>query len=229
MAKLSAVGLNFVINVCQIDDKFATTQIAKRLMSFDTEHLKGLLNANPLFVFALESEAAAEFTHVNHAFVGIGKVNATYHLQKHLSVNKPSIVVNLGTAGSSKHVGGEVVCCTRFVQRDMDVTALGFEKYQTPFSTEPVVLEYGLSLPNLAEETCGTGDNFEVSHATSAYDVVDMEAFSLAWVAKQEGVPFLCLKYISDGADGEAATDWQEAVHLAAVALKKTLTDFLNS
>lgn len=190
--------------------------------------LQKLLAGNPLYVFALESEAAQEFAHVKHAFVGIGKVNATYHLLKHIAANKPSIIVNLGTAGSSKHTGGEVVCCTKFVQRDMDVTALGFEKYQTPFSSQPIVLEYGFTVPGLSEETCGTGDSFEMAHATSAYDVIDMEAFALAWVAKQEDIPFLCLKYISDGANGEAATDWQVAVHLAAVALKKALESIKN-
>lgn len=185
--------------------------------------LKALLSENPLYVFALESEAAEEFAHVNHTFVGVGKINATYNLLKAIALNKPSIIINIGTAGSSKHLGGEVVCCTKFVQRDMDVTALGFEKYQTPFATQPTVLDYGLPLPDLPEETCGTGDTFEMAHATIAYDIIDMEAFALAWVAKQEGIPFLCLKYISDGANGEAANDWQVTVHLAAVALKKAL------
>ncbi len=192
-------------------------------MNIDQSKLTELLQANPLYVFALESEAAQEFAHLKPLFVGVGKVNATYHLAKRLATYKPSIIVNLGTAGSSKHVGGEVVCCTRFVQRDMDVTALGFERYQTPFSDNPLVLEYGCKLPGLPEETCGTGDSFEMAHATAAYDVIDMEAFALAWVAKQQDIPFLCLKYISDGANDEAANDWQVAVHLAAVALKKAL------
>lgn len=198
-------------------------------MPTEQDTLRKLLNADPLYVFALESEAAQEFTHVNHAFVGIGKVNATYNLLKHIAAHKPSIIVNLGTAGSNKHAGGQVVCCTRFIQRDMDVTALGFEKYQTPFSTQPVLLEYGFKLPGVPQETCGTGDSFEMAHATTAYDVIDMEAFALAWVAKQENIPFLCLKYISDGADGEAATDWQVAVHLAAVALRKALDNIMDS
>jgi len=33
----------------------------------------------------------------------------------------------------------------------------------------------------------------------------------------------LCLKYISDGADGMAADDWMEQVHNAAAAFKKIL------
>jgi hypothetical protein len=38
----------------------------------------------------------------------------------------------LSSAGSSEYKTGEVVCCTQFIQRDMDVTPLGFPKYKTP-------------------------------------------------------------------------------------------------
>lgn len=50
-----------------------------------------------------------------------------------------------------------------------------------------------------------------------------MEAYALAHVALKENIPFLCLKYISDGADEDAAGSWKEQVHLAGVALKKAL------
>jgi adenosylhomocysteine nucleosidase len=43
----------------------------------------------------------------------------------------------------------------------------------------------------------------------------------------QEEIPFLCLKYISDGADGAAATDWPETVKMASVALRNALDDIL--
>jgi adenosylhomocysteine nucleosidase len=194
----------------------------------EIEKLQSLLSDKPLFVFALESEAANEFENANCLFVGIGKINATFNLLKKVIDNKPSIIVNLGTAGSSKHKGGEVVCCTRFIQRDMDVTPLGFQLYETPFAAQPIIMEYGISWPGLSQETCGTGDNFELEHTTNAYDVVDMEAFALAWVAKQLDIPFLCLKYISDGANSEAANDWEVAVHLAAIALKKQLNRYIN-
>lgn len=36
-------------------------------------------------------------------------------------------------------------------------------------------------------------------------------------------IPFMCLKYISDGADGTAADDWAVQVHNAAVAFKRIL------
>ncbi len=185
--------------------------------------IKALLSQDPLFVFALESEARHHFSKLPLLFIGIGKVNAVYHLTRKILEKRPSIIVNLGSAGSSKHVRGQVVCCTRFIQRDMDVRPLGFEKYITPFLEGESILTNGLKLEHLPQGACGTGDNFEVGHTTDDYDVIDMEAYGLAFVAQQEKIPFLCLKYITDGADGQAAEDWQTALEHAAEALKGAL------
>lgn len=176
-----------------------------------------------LFTFALASEAAEVFEAHNPLICGIGKVSATYQLQKAIQRERPSVIVNLGSAGSNYFQRGEVICCTKFIQRDMDVMALGYERYETPLSGLPPVLEYGLSMDGLQEGICGTGDNFEMAHAATEYNVVDMEAYALALVAMKEDIPFLCLKYISDGADGNAATDWTVQVHRAAVAFGKVL------
>lgn len=178
---------------------------------------------NVLFTFALDAEAAMVFTEYNHLICGIGKVSATYHLLKAIQRKRPALIVNLGSAGSSHFRRGEVVCCTKFIQRDMDVRGLGYERYETPLSGVPPVLEYGLSMQGLHQGVCGTGDNFEMAHTAAAYNVVDMEAYALALVAMKEDIPFLCLKYISDGADDNAADDWTEQVHRAAVAFGKVL------
>ncbi len=179
-----------------------------------------------LFVFALESEAADVFGNYNLLFTGIGKINAAYHLTRSISMQKPKLIVNLGSAGSCEFKRGEVVCCTQFVQRDMDVTGLGFRKYETPLSGQEPVLHYGLKLQGLPEGICGTGDSFEMAHACPDYNVLDMEAYALALIAMKENIPFLCLKYISDGADGMAAEDWTTQVHHAAVALKSVIARF---
>lgn len=186
-----------------------------------------LLKQNPLFVFALPEESAGEFNDVDTAIVGVGKAQAIYNLLKRIHKKRPGIIVNVGSAGSSHFKAGEVVCCTQFIQRDMDVTALNFEKYQTPFSAIDPIIQYGYEVPHLPKGICGSGDNFEVSHNATDYNVVDMEAYPLAWVAMQESIPFLCLKYISDGANGQAAQDWNVAVHLAAAALRKTVNALL--
>src|SRR5690625_5676185 len=79
-----------------------------------------------LFTFALESEAANLFNEYNLLICGIGKVNASYHLMKAIQRKRPSVIVNLGSAGSNHFKKGEIVCCTKFIQRDMDVRVLGF-------------------------------------------------------------------------------------------------------
>jgi len=178
---------------------------------------------NTLFSFALESEAADVFEGQNVVFTGIGKVNAAYELTKVIHQQKPALIVNLGTAGSNYFAKGEVICCTKFVQRDMDVRGLGFQLYETPLSGVPPLLEYGLEMEGLKLGICGTGDSFEMGHAETIYNVVDMEAYALALIAQKENIPFLCLKYISDGADDNAAEDWTEQVHKAAVAYGKLL------
>lgn len=182
-----------------------------------------LFSEKNLFVFALPSEAAEEFEHVNKVIVGIGKVNAAYELAKAIHQHKPELIINLGSAGSNVFKRGEVVCCTKFIQRDMDVRGLGFRLYETPFSGIEPVFRYGIKVIGLPEGTCGTGDNFEMNHSVSDYDVVDMEAYPLAYISLKANIPFLCLKYISDGADGKAADDWSEQVHNAAVAFKRIL------
>lgn len=178
---------------------------------------------NVLLVFALESEAGKAFDDYNILFVGIGKVSASYHLTKAILAYKPDLIINLGTAGSTKFDRGSVVNCSQFIQRDMDVRALGFQKFETPFSDDPVVLDYGVSIEHLPKGVCGSGDQFEVEHRNPEYNVIDMEAFALAKISASESIDFLCFKYISDGADGSAADDWTVEVKKAAVALRKVL------
>ncbi|WP_312089107.1 nucleosidase [Chryseobacterium sp.] len=181
---------------------------------------------NVLLVFALESEAGKAFDDFNKLFVGIGKVNAAYHLTKAIVDNKPDLIINLGTAGSTKFDRGSVVNCTQFIQRDMDVRALGFQKFETPFSDDPVILNYGLTIEHLPKGICGSGDQFEIEHTNPEYNVIDMEAFALAKVSASESIDFLCFKYISDGADGSAAEDWTVEVKKAAVALRRELDNY---
>lgn len=191
-------------------------------MSIITE-LTDYLIKEALFVFALESEASDEFAELNHLFTGIGKVNAAYALTKYIAHEKPKLIINLGSAGSSYYKKGDVVCGTKFIQRDMDVRGLGYDLYETPLSGIAPVLQYGLSFKGIPEATIGSGDNFEMNHSETIYTVVDMEAYPLALIAKQENIPFLCLKYISDGADNSAAEDWTVQVHMAAAKFRELL------
>jgi adenosylhomocysteine nucleosidase len=176
-----------------------------------------------LFVFALDSEAGKVFNDKNKLITGIGKVNAAMELTKEICRRRPKLIVNLGSAGSRNFHKGDVVCCTRFIQRDMDVRGLGFSLYETPLSGIPTVLEYGLKHYGLPEGICGSGDSFEMNHSETVYNIVDMEAYPLALIAMKENIPFLCMKYISDDAGSDAADDWAVQVHLASEAFKTIL------
>ena len=106
--------------------------------------INGNIYNSILLVFALESEAGKEFENFEKVFVGIGKIKATYNLRKAIHQFNPDLIINLGTAaGSLTFDIGSVVTCNRFIQRDMDVQGLGFKKFETPFSNEPILLEYG--------------------------------------------------------------------------------------
>ncbi|HEY0468391.1 MAG TPA: hypothetical protein VGC79_29540 [Polyangiaceae bacterium] len=164
-----------------------------------------------------------EQAEVSVLYTGLGKVNAALSLARRLSTLRaqgalPHLVVNFGTAGSRTFATGSVIACRTFVQRDMDVTGLGFALGQTPFETLPATLSFPAVFQGLPEGVCGTADRFETGTGGLPCDVIDMEAYALAKACLAEGVPFACAKYISDGADHAAADDWQASLPKAAAA-----------
>ena len=135
----------------------------------------------------------------------VGKVNAAVAAARIIAEDKPDLVLNLGCAGSKKLARHAVINCTKFIQRDMDLTALGKPKFAGG-SADPLgapVLGYGIRLPEFPDGVCGTGDSF-VTNMDDDYDLVEMEAYAIAKACALAGVPFLCLKFISDGADDQA-------------------------
>lgn len=182
----------------------------------------------PLLLCALESETGNRLSHLPVIYTGIGKIQAAYALTRAITTNRPSRVINIGTAGSSVLPARTLVCCTSFVQRDMDVTPIGFAPYQTPFAPEEPVLTYGDAVPGYTTVCCGSGDHFDTTHNHDhPWQVVDMEAYALALICRRENIPFTCLKYISDGADGKAAATWQDALEDAALQLAQAVTPLM--
>jgi adenosylhomocysteine nucleosidase len=172
---------------------------------------------------ALDIESQGEFERhgIPVLYCGIGKVNAAHALMKRLGEYQLRArplpqVLNFGTVGSRCLPQGTLVECHEFVQRDMDVSGLGFAPGVTPYETIPPLLSFPRLFPHLAAAPCGSGDSFATSAPLVACDVVDMEAYALAKVAHLEGASFACVKYVSDGADHSAAKDWRANLHRAA-------------
>lgn len=176
-----------------------------------------------LVVMALAQEGQGVFEQagIPVLYTGLGKVNAAMVLTRYLTGLRSNctalpMVVNFGSAGSGRFNTGALVACTNFVQRDMDVSPLGFAHGVTPFENLPAMLQFPDVFPELPAATCGTGDSFETGAPKVLCDVVDMEAYALAKVCQLEGAQFACAKFISDGADHAAAQDWQDNAHKAA-------------
>ena len=173
---------------------------------------------------ALPAEGAGRFeaAGVDVLYTGVGKVNAAIALTAPARAHRharaaPPLVVNFGTAGSARIPARTLVACRRFVDRDMDVGALGFAPGETPFDELPPMLEFPACFTDLPDAICGIGRFVcDDTRMRVACDVVDMEAYALAKACRIEGADFACAKYVSDGADENAAAHWQENVAGAA-------------
>ena len=180
-----------------------------KLMSY------GNVEKKTLIVCALEVETQGQLKDYDVLYTGVGKVNATFKLTQKFgkfgSHVPYDLVINYGTAGSRKIKKKTLVDCTKFVQRDMDVTGLGFMRGETPFEKEPpLMLETKSDFNPIGRNaTCGTGDCFVEDKSQYYGEVVDMEAYALAKVCYHYDIPFISFKYITDGADEQAHEDWE--------------------
>ena len=188
-----------------------------------------------LIVGALEVETQGQLDDWNVLYTGVGKVNATYHMTKGIvdgitHGKRPRMVINYGTAGSRKIKKKTLVDCTKFIQRDMDVTGLGFMRGETPFEKDiPLMIESDCKFNPIGRNaTCGTGDNFAEDKSQYYGEVVDMEAYGLAKVCHHFGVPFISFKYITDGADEQAHEDWEANLSDGIVQFKNQILSELD-
>jgi len=199
------------------------------------KHIEGntVMRKNILIVSALEVETQGKLDDWDVIYTGVGKINATMTLVDRLTdynYVKPDLVINYGTAGSRKIKKKTLVDCTKFVQRDMDVTGLGFLRGETPFEQDPPVIIQPQNIdfnPIGRNATCGTGDCFVEDKSQYYGEVVDMEAYALAKVCYYYGVPFISFKYITDGADEQAHEDWEANLADGIVEFKKKVLDKL--
>jgi adenosylhomocysteine nucleosidase len=182
----------------------------------------------------VESSGVFEAAGVPVLYCGVGKVNAAIALTKELSryahqEKEMPLVVNFGSAGSRCFAPGTLVACQEFVQRDMDVSGLGFALGVTPYDEAPSALIFDSVFTHLPAAVCGSGDSFATADIEVDCAVIDMEAYALAKVCWHENAAFGCVKYVTDGADHAAADDWQRNVHVAAEEFLQLFRGLANS
>ena len=186
-----------------------------------------------LIACALEQETDGKLDDWNVIYTGCGKVNATYELTAELFLQKkisklPKLVINFGTAGSRDIPIHTLVDCTKFVQRDIDASSLGFPKTMTPYeSSVPHIINFSkVKNPINKKMSCGTGDSFVTSDKGVTTDVVDMEAYAIAKVCYLNDIDFISFKYITD--DGNA-DDWKKNCGEGVKEFKKVLEYYDNN
>ncbi len=174
---------------------------------------------------------------------GIGKVNAAMCTQKMIDEYNPQIIINSGIAGSLKSniKIADIVIADKLCQHDLDITLGEYEggKYQpgqlsvdkSPFLTASKSLVkqlYDIAASEIGEDkvfigTIATGDQFVYSterkdFITKYFDgsAVEMESGSIAYVCQENNVDYAVLRAISDNADEDAPTTFDEFAEQAA-------------
>lgn len=172
-----------------------------------------------LLIMALQEESQGLFeAHgISPNYCGIGLIKAAFITQQLILEKKPTRVLNLGTAGSHTFKQGQLVECTSFVHRQPS----GFQTIsQKKISTHQIT--------NLPQALCGSADFIENSQPTTSCDVMDMEAYAMAFVCAQFQIPFHSVKFISDYSDKNLLQDWKKNLRQGAEKLLKIYREIEN-
>ncbi|ODT07317.1 MAG: 5'-methylthioadenosine/S-adenosylhomocysteine nucleosidase [Mesorhizobium sp. SCN 65-20] len=176
-----------------------------------------------LFVMAVEAEYGP---HLRKLFTplmtGVGPVEAGVRVGAELARLAardalPDLVVCLGSAGSRTLEQTEVYQAISVSYRDMDASALGFERGTTPFLDLPATVTLPLRIAGVKQASLSTGGSIVSGKAYDAIaeDMVDMETFAVLRACQVFGVPLIGLRGISDGAaELGHVDDWTEYLHV---------------
>ena len=176
-----------------------------------------------LFVMAADAEYGPHLkARFSPLMTGVGPVEAGARLGAHLARlaaagRAPDLVVSLGSAGSRTLEQTGVYQASAVSYRDMDASALGFEKGATPFLDLPAVVDLPLRIPGIPEATLATGASIVSGAAYDAVaaDMVDMETFAVLRACHHFDLPLIGLRGISDGAaELRHVGDWTEYLHV---------------
>ena len=190
-------------------------------------------NRKVLFVMAADAEYGPCLkSRIVPLMTGVGPVEAAVAVTQTLSVldragKLPDLVVSLGSAGSRKLIQAAVYQVASVEYRDMDASAFGFAKGQTPFLDLPICVPLPCPALDLPSASLATGASVVSGggYDDITADMVDMETFAVMRACQLYGVPVVGLRGISDGAERVASIeDWTQYLHV----VDKNLADALD-
>lgn len=219
-------------------------------MKCETDALKAMLEDS-----VIETVSGVEYSigklfgkDVVLATCGIGKVFAAICAQTMILRYSPDIIINTGVAGTltGKLSVCDVAVSKDVVQHDMDTSAIG----------DPVGLISGINIVNIPASdrlcsmvevaaksiglntlagTIASGDVFVADEAKKTYIrekfgaiACEMEGASIGHVCYVNNVPFVVIRAISDGGDGDAAMSYDEFAPIAAENSVKIVCEIIK-
>ncbi len=185
-----------------------------------------------LFVMALDAEYGPHLrARIAPLMTGVGPVEAAVELTAALSRLAtrhalPDLVVSLGSAGSRSLRQVQVYQVSALEYRDMDASALGFPRGETPMLGLPARVELPLRIPGIPAASLATGASVVSGpgYEAVAADMVDMESYAVLRACQRFGLPLIGLRGISDGAEALAGlADWKRYLHLVDERLARAV------
>ncbi len=176
-----------------------------------------------LYVMAVANEYGPNLRQrIDPLLTGVGPVEAAVAITERLSALRhedrlPDLVVSLGSAGSRRLEQTRVYQASSVAYRDMDASALGFERGVTPFLDLPAVLQLRPLIAGIPAATLSTGANIVsgAAYADIAADMVDMETYAVLRACQRFEIPLVALRGISDGAEElHHLDDWTQYLHV---------------
>lgn len=197
-----------------------------------TFSLKQVGDKKLLYVMAAQPEyGVALQSRIKLLMCGVGPVEAGVVVtgtltELKLSGEMPDIVVSLGSAGSRDLQQTGIYQAKSVSYRDMDASALGFEKGTTPLLDLPKELTMPLLMQGVEAVRLSTGANVVSGSAYDEIDadMVDMETFAILRSCHRFDLPLIALRGISDGKDElDKLEDWTEYLHIIDVKLAEVI------
>ena len=173
---------------------------------------------------------------------GIGKARAAAASAFLIADDKVDFVMNLGFSGAVSQLRrGMIACGVSYCEADFDLSPLGYPLGQKDRNVPAVIeadeklVELVCQLDYIVKAKMGTGDFFldDAKRKNEIFEAFginsfDMESAAIADVCRNQDVPFVSIRKISDDAADGATGDYCNMAYSDDASLSATMCDFIE-